>query len=47
MADEPGVAELGQCAEALGDRIRSDDAQVHHIEVIPAELAQVLLDLAA
>lgn len=47
VADEPGVAQSGQCAETFGDRIGSDDAQVHHVEVVTAELAQVLLDLAA
>ncbi len=47
VADEPGLAQLGQGAEALGDRIGPDDAQVHHVEVVAAELAQVLLDLAA
>lgn len=47
MADEPGLAQVGQCAEALGDRIVADDAQVDHVEVVAAELAQVLLDLAA
>ena len=48
MADQPGVAQLGQRAEVLGDRVRCrTDAQVHHVEVVAAELAQVLLDLAA
>ena len=48
MADEPGVAQLGQRAEVLGDRVgAARRAQVDHVEVVAAELAQVLLDLAA
>lgn len=47
VADEPGVAQVGRCAETLGDRIGSEDAQVHHVEVVTAELTQVLLGLAA
>ena len=47
VADESGLAQVGQCAEVLGDGVRADDAQVHHVEVVAAELAQVLLDLAA
>ncbi len=51
VADQPGVAEVGQRAEVVGDRARRcaarRDAQVHHVEVVAAELAQVLLDLAA
>jgi len=47
LADQPGVAQLGQRAEMLGDRIGGVGAEIHQIEVIAAELAQVLLDLAA
>ena len=47
MADQPGVAQVGQRAEVLGDRALAEGAQVHHVEVVAAELAQVLLDLAA
>src|SRR3984957_15298924 len=48
VADQAGVAELGQRAEALGDGLLvRPAAQVHHVEVVAAELAQVLLDLAA
>ena len=47
MADQPGVAQVGQRAEVLGDRVQPGQAQVHHVEMVAAELAQVLLDLAA
>ena len=47
LADQPGVAQLGQRAEMLGDRIGGVGAEVHQVEVVAAELAQVLLDLAA
>ena len=47
MPDQPFVAQLGQHAEVLGERIVAVHPQVHHVEVVAAELAQVLLDLAA
>ncbi|MFJ3175136.1 hypothetical protein ACIPJK_30670 [Streptomyces roseus] len=40
-AARPGSARFGQVAEALGDRIRADDEQVHHVAVIAAELSRV------
>jgi hypothetical protein len=47
VPDEPGVAKFGQCAEVLGDGVGGLPAEVDEVEVITAELAQVLLDLAA
>lgn len=47
MPDETGVAQFGQRAEVLRDRVQSVLAQVHHIQMVTAELAQVLLDLPA
>ena len=48
MADQARVAQFGQRAEVVGDRVLARcDAQVDHVEVVAAELAQVLLDLAA
>ncbi|KEF08404.1 hypothetical protein ADK78_05640 [Kitasatospora aureofaciens] len=43
VADEAGRAQFGECAEAFGDGIDADDAQVHHVQVVAAELARVLL----
>lgn len=45
MADEPLPAQLGQCAEVFGDRAGPLGAQVHHVQVVTAELTEVLLDL--
>ena len=47
VADQAGVAQVGERAEVLGDRAAAQPvrAQVHHVEVVAAELAQVLLDL--
>jgi hypothetical protein len=48
VANQAGFAELGEGAEVLGERGHArHDAQVHHAEMVAAELAQVLLDLAA
>ena len=46
MADQPGVAQPGQRAEVRSEW-RPARPQVDHVEVVAAELAQVLLDLAA
>ena len=46
MPDEPGIAQLRQRAEMVRERCRALlVAPVHHVQVIAAELAQVLLDL--
>lgn len=48
MPDQPSVAQLSEGAEMLGHRLHVLLAtEVDHIEVISAELAEVLLDLAA
>jgi hypothetical protein len=47
MADEPVVAHPGQHREVLRDRVQAVLAQVHQVELIPAELAEVLLDQPA
>jgi hypothetical protein len=47
VPDEPGLAQPGQHTEVLGYRTLAGAAQVHHIEVVEAELAQVLLHLPA
>lgn len=47
VPDQPRVAQFGQRAEVLGDRVLPHTAQVHHVEVVAAKLAQVLLDMAA
>jgi hypothetical protein len=48
VADQPGVAERSQRGEVLADRLADRQGpQVHQVEVIAAQLAQVLLDLAA
>lgn len=47
VADQPRLAQLGQRAEVLGDGLLAHDAQVDDVEVVAAQLAQVLLDLTA
>ena len=50
MADQPGGTQRGERGEMLADRRAlgaARDAQVDHVEVISAELAQVLLHLPA
>jgi hypothetical protein len=47
LPDQPGVAQVGQGGEPLGQRILALHPQVDHVEMVAAELAQVLLDLAA
>ena len=48
VPDQPGPLQLGQRAERLGDRGHAGHhPQVHHVEHVPAELPQVLLNLAA
>jgi hypothetical protein len=47
VTDQPGVAQVGQCAEVFRDRVEPVLAQVHDVEVITAQLPQVHLDLAA
>src|SRR4051794_9722133 len=50
VPDESGIAELRESAETLGDRVLagpSHDPEIHHVEVVAAEPAQILLDLAA
>lgn len=47
MPDQPGVAQFGQRTDVLGERRGAERAEVHHVEVVTAEGAQVLLDLAA
>jgi hypothetical protein len=47
VADQADVAQLGQRTEVPGDRVQPGQAQVYQVQVIAAELAQVLLDLPA
>ena len=47
VADQADIAQLGQRAEVPGDRVQPGQAQVYQVQVIAAELAQVLLDLPA
>lgn len=47
MPDEPGLAQLGQRAEVLGDGVLPHPAQIDDIEMVAAQLPQVLLDMAA
>lgn len=47
VPDQPRVAQFGQLPEVLGHRLQVVLAQVDHVEMVAAELAQVLLDLAA
>lgn len=50
VADETGVAQGGQGGEVPGDRagpVAGRDAEVDHVQVVAAQPAQVLLDLAA
>ena len=48
VPDQARGPQVGQRAEVIGDGVQSRiAAQVDHVEVVAAELAQVLLDLAA
>jgi len=47
VSDQPGITEVSQGAEVVGNRVIPAPAQVDDVEVIAAELPQVLLDLAA
>jgi len=44
---QPSVAQFGERAEVLGNEVLTHPAQVHHVQMDPPELTQVLLDLAA
>jgi len=46
VPDQPGLTQLRQDREMLGDRLEAMLTQIHQIEVIAAERAQVRLDLA-
>jgi hypothetical protein len=45
VADQAGVAQLGQRADVFGDRGLAGYPQVHQVEMVAAELAKILLDL--
>ncbi|GAB3834686.1 hypothetical protein GCM10027610_030760 [Dactylosporangium cerinum] len=50
VADQPGVTQLCEGAETLRERIPArslHDPQIHHVEVVAAEAAEVLFDLAS
>lgn len=47
VADQSLLAQFGERAEVLGDGVLAHPAQVHHVQVVAAELTQVLLDVAA
>ena len=47
MPDQPSVAQFGERAEVLGNEVLTHPAHVHHVQMVPPELTQVLLDLAA
>lgn len=47
MPDQARFAEFGERAEVLGDRVLPHAAPVYDVEVVAAEPAQVLLDVAA
>jgi hypothetical protein len=48
VPDQSRVAQLGERAEVFGDRVdAAQPPQVHHVQVVAAELAQVLLHLPA
>lgn len=47
VADQSSSAQLGEGPEMLADGLLAHDAQIHHVEMVAAELTQVLLDLAA
>jgi hypothetical protein len=47
MSNEPGVAQPCQHTEMFGDRSGAEGAKVDHVEVVSAQLADVLLNLNA
>ena len=47
VPDQPSVAQFGERAEVLGNEVLTHPAHVHHVQMVPPELTQVLLDLAA
>jgi hypothetical protein len=42
-----GFLPASQHAEVLGNEVLTHPAHVHHVQMVPPELTQVLLDLAA
>ncbi len=47
MADQTRRAQFGQGAEVFGDRVLPHAAQIDDVEMVAAELTQVLLDVGA
>jgi hypothetical protein len=44
VPDQAGVAQFRERSEVLGDRVEAVQAEVDYVQMVPAELTQVLLD---